>query len=69
MAQFANCMKIIAVRFENHSIHINTAGVYKSWSTLLCTVANNNCGRLLTMEHLSYWYSDGENFDVPYTSM
>jgi len=54
MAQFANCMKIIAVRFENHSIHISTAGVYKSWLTLPCTVANNTCGWLLTMEHPSY---------------
>jgi len=44
MAQFANCMKIIAVRFVNHSIHISTAGVYKPLSNFPCTVANNTRG-------------------------
>jgi len=54
MAHFANCMKIIAVRFENHSIHISAAGVYNSWSNLPCAVTNNTCGWLLSMEHLLY---------------
>jgi hypothetical protein len=44
MAHFVNCVRIIAVRFEHHSIHISTAGLHKSQATLLCTVASNTCG-------------------------
>jgi len=38
MAQFFNCMRIIAVRFENHSRRIITGGVHKPRTTLFCPV-------------------------------
>jgi len=38
MAQFFNCMRIIAVRFENHSRHISRAVLHKPWTHLFYPV-------------------------------
>jgi len=54
MVQFANCMRIIAVCFENHSIHISREGMYKSEGNLICTVAIITCGWRRSVEHSSY---------------
>ena len=43
-AYFIICVGIIAVPFENHSIHIFTAGVHKFLATLSCTLALNIFG-------------------------
>ena len=37
-AQFFNCMRIIALRFQSHSRHISTAGVPKRRTPLFCPV-------------------------------
>ena len=59
-------MRIVSVRFENYSIHISTAGVHKSQAILLGTVANNTCGRRLSMEPTSYRFTGGDNYDVTF---
>ena len=51
----AICMGIIGVRFKNHSRHINTARLHKSWASLFYKVPPNTSGKTVEkFSHVNY---------------